>query len=283
MINLVINSNIRWLERGGKTAHYIQQKYPNNYCISNYLKKDVDKNIVLTQKPIDDYKKYLKENIMGLHFIRPDYVCLSRNLATNGFHVYNEYKNKYLYMIPLPSESFQNHDISELCLGFYYQPYKYSLNMYLKYLDTLQPSKIMYMGIIEKELLSTKHTWVHTESKETFFNTITHFIYAKSKAFIDPWPTTLEEAVAHNKQIIIIDTNRPFQDGIDDILCCIDYHNHNDHNIYNTIFFHGNSLLNTFNHKLFYDSLLEVNWVVRKLYDATKFQSIKDFLQLFQR
>ena len=283
MINLVINSNIRWLERGGKTAHFIQQQYPNDYCISTYLKKDVDKNVILTQQPIDDYKGYLKESINGIHFIRPLHTVLSNNLATNGYAVYKANKDKYRFMIPLLSEIFQIHNITERCLGFYYQQYKQSIDLYLDYLDTLQPSKIMYMGIIEKELLSTKHTWIYTESKEVFFNTVTHFIYAKSKSFVDPWPTTLEEAVAHNKQIIIINTNRSFQDGIDDILCCIDYHNHNDHNIYNTIFFHGNSLLNTFNHKLFYDSLLEVNWDVRKLYDSTKFRSIKDFLLLFQR
>ena len=69
MINLIINSNIRWLERGGKTAHFIQQQYPNDYCISTYLKKDVDKNVILTQQPIDDYKGYLKECINGIHFI----------------------------------------------------------------------------------------------------------------------------------------------------------------------------------------------------------------------
>lgn len=282
MINLVINSNIKWLERGGKTAQYIQKHNPKHYSISNYLRKDVNKNIILTQQPIDEYKGYLKENMNAIHFIRPFHNVLSGNLATNGYNVYKNNQNKYRYMIPLLSEHFKDHDISEKCFGFYYQSYKQSLDLYLKYFETLNPSKIMYMGIINKELLSTKHTWICTESKDVFFNTVTHFLYAKSKSFVDPWPTTLEEAVAHNKQIIIINSNRNFKDGIDDILCCIDYHNHYDYDEKIT-HFHGMSLLATFNHKLFYDSLLEVNWDVRKLYDVTKFNSIKDFLNQYQK
>ena len=66
--------------------------------------------------------------------------------------------------------------------------------------------------------------YFHTTNSQEFFSNIDYYLYAKSKTFIDPWPTTLEEAIQINKEIIILDKGRNFEDGIDDVLSCCNYH-----------------------------------------------------------
>ena len=57
-----------------------------------------------------------------------------------------------------------------------------------------------------------------TYNAEDFFKAISHFVYYPTTSFIDPWPTTLAEAVQNNIQIIVPDVKRNFKDGIDDIV-----------------------------------------------------------------
>lgn len=282
MINLVIDPNIIWLERGKKVADFLINMYPSDYSISSKMEKNVY-NIVLTQKPIDSYVGCLRENMEGIHFVRPKHPTLSANRATNGFSVYKSYSDSYRYFIPLLSELYKKNTVSENCIGFYYQPYKKSRDLYLDYINFLNdPYNVLYMGPkIPEELLSKKHRWENVVDKEIFFNRVSHFIYAKSKEFLDPWPTSLEEAVFNDKQIIIIETSRNFKDGIDDIQDCIKYHTHLDSDIFKTMISNENSILLKFNHLLYYKMLLLIDWDVRKIYDVDRFNSIVDILEIF--
>lgn len=176
----------------------------------------------------------------SIHFIRPEYVGNSpyKNLTTNGLSVFqsNPRYSTFTFMpCPYAHKDLiikKEFDPDLIELGFYNSPYRCTEKIYAKFLKELdRPFRLCTLGDDLSEesrsMISSnpnlKSSITHTTNSVAFYNSITCFLYAKSKLFIDPWPTTLEEASFLEKEIVIIDQPRFFKDGIDDLMSCIDF------------------------------------------------------------
>jgi hypothetical protein len=114
-------------------------------------------------------------------------------------------------------------------IGYYHRPWrKDMLTMFVSFLRNLKQKVRLYiMNMNNKPLFNNCNTLIKdlhfTNDPIDFWSNVSHFFYGMDNC-IDPWPTTLQEAVNFNKQIIIYKKNQNFEDGKNDILECIDYH-----------------------------------------------------------
>ena len=85
-----------------------------------------------------------------------------------------------------------------------------------------------------------------------------------------------QEAVNANKQIIILEQNRGFKDGIDDICENIKYHIRLDTNIY---YDNTNSIINQWNYDKYYQEVFANDFIYQL--DRNKYEYIADWLEQF--
>lgn len=250
------------------------------------IHQDYDRVIYTYQNPNRLYEKkaldlrYFDKDIV---YIRQNIKTIFTNTATNGFSIYKE-NNVFRWYIPMmipmfPPSSSTNSE--KVVLGYYLRP-QYrpdDFKMFRNFLGQLNYDIDLYVmgSFIYPFKNETKHikNLVYTTDNEVFFNEITHYVYSMSNVF-DPWPTTLQEAVNANKQIIILEQRRNFKDGIDDICENIKYHTGLNVDV---MYDNKDSIINTWNYITFFHSVFEDNFTY--LYDRSKYKYIGDWLEIW--
>ena len=272
MYNLIIEKKTLG-QKGLTVANYLKENYKNDFIVSNSLKTNCKRNIILSQFPIQYKTGLINEYLNGIHFIRPEFIKNSNlNYSTNCFSIFNE-NEKYKFFIPMlyeyKKESISNKEIN---VGYYYTTYRNTINEFLEFIKN-NINKVKFITLLNgnplliSKLLNINNQFIieNTLNKDYFFSKITHIITIMSKKFIDPWPTVLEEAVRCNKQIIILKQNRNWKDGIDDICSCISYHE----NLNDLIYDNSKCSINKFDLKEYYNYLIQSNFeylISRKTY-----------------
>lgn len=234
MISLV-SKKYKKLKRGAYTkAETLARLFPTKFRsveISGInsieeIRSTSDKLVFFTQTSRmygGKYNQALQEK-SDLVFTRPESNLAWFNSTTNGFSVYRTSNIKQFHPIVV-SEQYSCSQEDKVTIGIYNRPdiVTDSFDKLVKFLDKHKVNLITMgeeLGISHPHILSYKHT---NDSKE-FFSSLTHYYMPMSSMMQDPWPNTLVEAVNSEAQIIVDLVDRDFEDGIDDILGCIDYH-----------------------------------------------------------
>lgn len=281
MIKIPYNLIIKYLNNEGQkatsVAYYLKYKYLGHIIISNHIIKECNRNIILTQIPFFYRKKkeLFNEVLNAIHFLRPYLVNYFKNSATNGFSVYKTIHG-YKFCIPMMYDYHcpiisNNNQQDNIIIGYYNTSYRNTKEWFKQFIKDNDKyiDKVYILG----EPMPECPNFIYTKDKDVFFSNITHFVYPMSKTFIDPWPTTLEEAVRCNKQIIILPSNRNWHDGIDDICSCIRYHTSLNLDKY---YDNTNCSINMFDLTKYYDTLLFDNNFEYKI-DRTKYKSFNEW------
>lgn len=227
--------------------------------------------ILLTQMP----SKYsFRVNIIRLRdinhaiFIRSGHTHPIFNSYTNGFHYYREHSDIKNYVPILPKmPSIKMKEPHRPVLGYYVRKYM-TPDAWWKFCDIIKNYKeeidICIMGNPAPELENYKNVrnYTHTYDNLEFFSKITHYIYPMSTVFVDPFPTSLYEAIQYKKELIIPTLYRNFKDGINDILDCIE---------------DDISLLDWKNFKKFYKELFARKFVYK--YDKICYMRFNDWIK----
>lgn len=229
MIQFVVNLKT-YGRQACSIANHLKQVFPNKIELytSIPMYNTTNSAVFLTQTPAFYKKQNIESILNGIHFLRPSYLHYGvKHTATNGFSVYKS--NNYKHFIPMlycDRNISTNTSWDVPFIGIYNTSYRNTKKEFIEYLQSIdKPFNLLVMGYNLGKIVNSKClSQSFTQDKEHFFNTISHFLYIRSKTFVDPWPTTLEEAVIYNKQIIIPNQTRSFIDGIDDICSCIQYH-----------------------------------------------------------
>lgn len=256
----------------------------NSNIDMNEIRSSHDRVIFTYQNPNNLRDKKLlnsKYYNVDIQYIRYNIPTFYKYKTTNGFSVYLEHP-LFINYIPMMIPIFDNKktDYSNINLGYYIRP-QYrpdDFKMFLLFLNNLKYDINLYvMGAFTYPFTEFKHVKkiIYTRDNNIFFDNITHYVYSESNVH-DPYPTTLQEAVNCNKQIIMLKQNRNFKDGITDIENCIDYHTDLNINIY-----HDNteSILNKWNYDKFYNYIINNNF--EYTFDRNKYNNIKDWLELW--
>jgi len=274
MYNLIITNPQNNGQKATTVAYYLKYKYLGHIIISNFFRKSCNRNIVLTQVPFFYKKKkeFFTEMFNAIHFLRPYLVNYWKNSATNGFSIYKEIDG-YKYCIPMMyNYKCNNNNVKDkIVIGYYNSIYRGTKEWFKQFVKDNETyiDRIYILG----EQIRECPSFIYTTNKDEFFSNITHFVYPMSTSFVDPWPTTLEEAVRCNKQIIILPSNRNWHDGIDDICSCIRYHTSLNLNRY---YDNANCSINMFDLTKYYDALLFDNNFEYKI-DRTKYKSFNEW------
>lgn len=199
-----------------------------------------------------------------LIYIRSEYNIDPYNSCTNGFHYFNEHIDIKNYIPFIPNIKIKLQP-QQRTIGFYYRPWltpdscKWFMDNYLH-----KDIPVVTMGKEPIESINKKN-WYHTTIREEFFSLITDYIYVKSLDFVDPFPTSLCEAVQCNKRIKIVDIgHRDWKDGIDDIEDCIKY----DRSILNFdtfISFYEKMIENGFDNRMSRNYKTMDEWIIKSV------------------
>jgi len=195
------------------------------------LNEQYDLIVFLTQSP---FKYSFPVNIVQLKninhaiFIRTEYNHPIYNSYTNGFYYFKNHPDIKNYVPILPKmPKIKMEKPQRPVLGYYVRKSMIP-DSYWKFCDIVENYKeqidVCIMGNHAPELkkYKTVKNYTHTYDNLEFFSKITHFVYPMSSIFVDPFPTSLYEAIQYKKKLIIPTLYRNFKDGIDDILDCID-------------------------------------------------------------
>ena len=291
----IIGWNDKTQKRGAYTeAAALQSKYPDKIDVFDANHKlDIDeihqnyKRVIYTyQNPNKLYDK----KAIDIRYYNKDIVYIRKNIktifkwkTTNGFSMY--IKNDIFYnFVPMMIPMFQpniNIRTDKIVLGYYLRP-QYRPDDYQMFCDFVYNLKIPVDLYVMGSFVfpfngKTKliRNLIYTTDNVEFFNNITHYVYSMSNVF-DPWPTTLQEAVNANKQIIILEQKRNFKDGIDDICENIKYHKVLDTEIY---YNNSNSIINKWNYDKFYNEVFANNF--EYYFDRNRYKYIADWLSQF--
>ena len=292
----LIGWNDKQQKRGAYTeAAALQSKYPdivdvfdaNTKLDINELHQQYDKLIYTYQNPNKLYSKrvldvkYFEKDIV---YIRKDIKTLFKYKTTNSFSMYRQNQTVFNNFVPMLIPMFSpdtNIDYNTIKLGYYLRP-QYRPDDYQMFCDFIyniqMPVDLYVMGSFVFPLNGkTKliKNLIYTTDNNIFFNNITHYVYSMSNVF-DPWPTTLQEAVNCNKQIIILKQNRSFKDGIDDIMENIKYHTKLDTDVF---YNNSKSIINTWNYDKYYKEVFENEFLYS--FDVDKYKYFSDWLSQF--
>jgi len=235
------------------------------------LNEQYDLIVFLTQMP-SKYKFPVNiiqlKNINHVIFIRSEHNHPIYNSYTNGFHYYKEHSDIKNYVPILPKmPSIKMETPQRPVLGYYVRKYM-TPDAWWKFCNIVENYKeeidICIMGNPAPELskYKTVKNYTHTYDNLKFFSKITHYVYPMSKVFIDPFPTSLYEAIQYKKELIIPTLDRNFKDGKDDILDCIE---------------DDISLLDWKNFEKFYKKLFARNFVYK--YDKICYMRFNDWIK----
>ena len=297
----LIGWNDKQQKRGAYTeAAALQSKYPdivdvfdaNAKLDIDQLHKNYDRLIYTYQNPNRLYSKrvldirYFEKDIV---YIRKDIKTLFKYKTTNSFSMYRQNQTVFNNFIPmiLPtnikivSDSNDSTNTNKIVLGYYLRP-QYRPDDFKMFCDFITNLNIYvdlyvigsFIYPFNNKTKYIKHI-IYTTDNNIFFNNITHYVYSMSNVF-DPWPTTLQEAINCNKQIIILKQNRSFKDGIDDIMENIKYHTKLDTDVF---YNNSNSILNTWNYDKYYRQVFENEFLYN--FDVDKYKYFSDWLSQF--
>lgn len=292
----LIGWNDKQQKRGAYTeAAALQSKYPdildvfdaNTKLDINKLHQQYNRLIYTYQNPNKLYSKrvldvkYFEKDIV---YIRKDIKTLFKYKTTNSFSMYRQNQTVFNNFVPMLIPMFSpdtSIDYNTIKLGYYLRP-QYRPDDYQMFCDFIYniqiPVDLYVMGSFvfpfngKTKLIKNL---IYTTDNNIFFNNITHYVYSMSNVF-DPWPTTLQEAVNANKQIIILKQNRSFKDGIDDIMENIKYHTKLDTDVF---YNNSNSIINTWNYDKFYKEVFENEFLYN--FDVGKYKYFSDWLSQF--
>ena len=292
----IIGWNDKTQKRGAYTeAAALQSKYPDKIDVFDANHKlDIDeihqnyKRVIYTyQNPNKLYDK----KVIDVHYYNKDIVYIRKDIktvfqwkTTNGFSMYLK-NNIFCNYVPMMIPMFQpdtNIRTDKIVLGYYLRP-QYRPDDYQMFCDFIYnlkiPVDLYVMGSFafpfNEKINNYINNIIYTTDNVEFFNNITHYVYSMSKVF-DPWPTTLQEAVNANKQIIILEQKRNFKDGIDDICENIKYRKILNPEIYYNNF---NSIINKWNYDKFYNEVFANNF--EYYFDRNRYKYIADWLSQF--
>jgi len=223
------------------TAQNLHRMFPNyidhleeeyvEIVTTERLKNDYDKIIFLTQMP---FKYTFPVNITRLintrHviFIRSEHNHSIYESCTNGFHYYRNNCDIKYYIPILPKvEEIQHVTPKRPVLGYYARK-NLIWDAWWKFCEVVEnfgeEVDVYLMGNDAPEVQQYNNVvdYKHTYDNKEFFSNITHYVYPMSNKFVDPFPTSLYEAIQYKKEVIIPKLDRSFKDGIDDIIDCIE-------------------------------------------------------------
>lgn len=289
---------IGWNDKSQKRGAYteaatLRLKYPdiidvfnaNTKININEIHNNYKRVIYTYQNPNNLYNK----KVLDVRYYNKDIVYIRENIktifkwkTTNGFSVYRE-NNVFCNFVPMMIPMFPpiQTNTDKIVLGYYLRP-QYrpdDFQMFCDFINNIRiPIDLYVMGSFIYPFNNKSkyiNKLIYTTDNIEFFNNITHYVYSKSSVF-DPWPTTLQEAVNANKQIIILEQNRGFKDGIDDICENIKYHIRLDTNIY---YDNTNSIINQWNYDKYYQEVFANDFIYQL--DRNKYEYIADWLEQF--
>jgi hypothetical protein len=208
------------------------------------------------------------KNIDHAIFIRSKYNHPLFNSFSNGFHYFRQHKDIKNYVPRLPKmPKIKEEKPERPVLGYYVRKYLIP-DSWWKFYDIVENYKeeidVCIMGSPAPELkqLRNVRNYYHTYDNIEFFKKITHYVYPMSRKFIDPFPNSLYEAIQYRKKLIIPKIDRPFKDGIDDIIDCLE---------------DDISLLDWNNFKQFYHNLFNSNFVYN--FDRMCYKKFNDWIK----
>jgi hypothetical protein len=286
---LVIGKSFSKLKRGG---HIISKRFASNF--PDHLEYRETSDARDLEKLNEQYKRIIFRtqvpacydtpvNIIRLlkinHviYIREPFNFPTYNSCTNGFYYYKE-NPKLKHFIPLVTDFPKSTHPKDICLGFYSRKWL-TMDSYICFIHMLKelPSvDVCIMGSPSKQIeRACKGNFKHTYDNVEFFNSITHYVFPKSKQYIDPLPHALLEAVQSDKQIIIPTIEgRTHKDGIDDIQDFIKYHNKVD---IDTYYDNTNYLLREEVFKDFYLRVFDNNYEYS--FDRSKYSNMREWVE----
>ncbi len=243
---LVIGKKFINLKRGGHVVtkrlcsmfpDYLEYRETTQAVNLEELNEQYDRLIFRTQVPTCYATPVNIVRLLRLNhiiYIRRRHNFPTYNSCTNGFYYYKNNPDIKFY-IPLITDFPTTKTPTRECLGFYSREYLTpdAYKWFVNKLDELSGIDVCILGSKSKEIeQKTKGRFKHTYDNIEFFNMVTHYVMPKSKAYIDPFPYTLLEAVQTGKQIILPTIHgRSHKDGIDDIQDFIKWHQKVDFNI----------------------------------------------------
>ncbi len=264
-------------KRGGAytVSKSLTEKYPKYLDLweeGHSWDHDQYKRIIFTTQAPQLYRPPVNivnlKDINHLIFIRDEYNHPLYNSCTNGFWYYKEHKSIKNYIPFIPDMSHVKLNFPDIpCYGFYSRPaktpdsYWYCMKMLRDFPMNID---VCTMGEPATRISRFPNVrfYSHEYKNEKFFEKITHFVYPASRAFIDPFPTSLCEAVQARKEIIIPEIQgRSHKDGIDDIRDAIWY---------------DRDILDFKNFEKFYHQVFENNF--EHSFDRSKYRNFEQWL-----
>lgn len=260
------------LKRGAWTASEdLSKKFPQSIDIIEDTKvsslDDVavsyDKVVLVTQVP---HLYAFPVNFLSLHrndhliYIRSEHNLPYYNSCTNGFYYYSEHEDIKHYIPFIPN--LKPTKITEERYGFYYRPYL-NPDACQWFVDNFKDNDIpiMTMGVLPKPFIKRKN-WKHTYNRNEFWSSISSYFYPISTKYIDPFPTSVVEAMQTGKVVIFPSLGvRNYKDGIDD---CIE------------VYRYGKDLFNFNNFVSYYNSVISNG--MNNTIDRIKYNNIVSYI-----
>lgn len=180
---------------------------------------DCYENIFLTSQIQHFYSKYNQIKIISecFAFVRPEEITRVKYSLTNGYSVFKSNPSYYGFFPMLYRPEYQIEEVeSEVpVIGYYHRPARDDfVRIFRQFVKSIiRPIKLLIMNKGNKPILYNPNILdiEYTNNPKDFWSKVTHYFYALDD-FMDPWPTTLQEAVNFNKQIII-QGDTEFEDG----------------------------------------------------------------------
>lgn len=251
-----------------------------------------------TKEQLQNYKKIIFRTqvpsaynipINGIHlrdvnhlaYMRNEYITPLLNTCTNGFHYYRTFakiKNYIPFITPFQVEKKES---NLPCLGFYKRNFvtKDSFHWVMEMLKNLSVDVDVYLmgehSAIKLEGLSPHVKSVtHTYDNREFFKNVTHYIYPRSKTWVDPFPHSMLEAIQTGCQIISpLIKGRDHLDGVNDVLDCIKFHESFNPNVY----FDNSKSIILNNFTPFYERVFENDFEYS--FDRSQYKTFREWIE----
>jgi len=290
---LFVGKEFGLLKRGGFTItkrfceHFsdLAEFIPSDELTSLDKVKDYKKIIFRTQVP-SAYKVHVNgvslRNINHLVYIRQEHNNSLFNSCTNGFHYFKQFKSIKNYIPLITPFSVEKVKRERPCLGFYERNFitKDSFDWFVNMVKELQTDVDLYfMGntTILNFISMSKHvkSVTHTFDNKEFYANVTHYVYPKSKMWVDPFPHSMLEGIQTDCQIICPTiSGRDHMDGVDDILDCIEYHTTFNPDVY---FDNSKTVLNWKYFAKFYEKAFENDFEYQ--FDRNKYTKFNEWIE----
>lgn len=239
-----------------------------------------------TNKYRDNGLLDIKYAFKDIVFCRKEKTPCVKYKSTNGFSIYKHNKS-FINFVPMILPTFNKDEIQNIIdyktvIGYYYRP-QYrpdDLQMFCDFIKSINFDVELYVmgGWLSPYPFNNfnKHIKKMTYTKDNveFWNNVTHYVYSESNVY-DPYPTTLQEAVNLNKQIVILEQQRNFKDGITDIEEIIDYHkNKIDLDVR---YDNADCILNNWKYDKFYNEVFNNDFIYN--FDRDKYDTFEEWLE----